>query len=68
MQDDTPRHISHESVAAWATEHSDSFDSHSIYYNEDNPDAYLGKPKQEYQPFLSKEVALAIIEKLLHIA
>jgi hypothetical protein len=44
------------------------FDGHSIFYDEENPDAYkdLGKPlaKNMYQPFLTRSVALAILKAL----
>mmetsp|Transcript_27029 Transcript_27029/g.62298 ORF Transcript_27029/g.62298 Transcript_27029/m.62298 type:complete len:588 (+) Transcript_27029:26-1789(+) len=60
------RVISRQLLCEWAGEHSrPGFQPHSIYYDEDNAADYgEAKPDatQEYQPFLSRKVALQILE------
>jgi len=64
------RVINVDSLMKWAGDKSinNDFDSHTIFYDESNPEQYkdLGKPKEEniYKPFLSKSVALIILEHL----
>jgi len=65
------RVLDNESLAKWAGDANinNGFESHSIFYDEDNPDAWpkeLGVPlpENQYKPFLNHTVAIHILEHL----
>jgi hypothetical protein len=67
---DADRLVSRDDLGRWAGngDENNGFDSHSIFYDEDQPEAYkdLGKPTDEnlYQPFLNRRVALEVLKAL----
>ncbi len=67
---DADRLVSRDDLGRWAgnTDENNGFASHSIFYDEDQPDNYkdLGKPTDEnlYQPFLNRKVALEVLKAL----
>ena len=67
---DADRLINRDMLGKWAGDGdvNNGFNSHSIFYDEDNADAYkdLGKPEEEnmYQPFLNRQVALEVLKCL----
>ena len=64
------RYVSHKALADWAAPGNDvngGFDSHSIFYDGDNAAAYrdsVPPAGTEYEPFLSRDVALDILTRL----
>jgi len=67
---DADRLIDRDVLGRWAgnKDENGGFDSHSIFYDEDRPEAYkdLGKPTEEnmYQPFMNRSVALNVLKAL----
>ena len=67
---DADRLVSRDDLGKWAgnTEENNGFDSHSIFFDEDQIKLYedLGKPVEEnmYQPFLHRAVALQMLKAL----
>ncbi len=67
---DADRLVSRDDLAKWAgnADENNGFDSHTIFYDEDQPDNYkdLGKPTDEnlYQPFLNRKIALEVLKAL----
>merc|ERR1719460_119030 len=64
--DASSRIINRDDLAKWAGSPlatDKEFVSHSIFYDEDHKDRYAGEPvkDQEYQPFLSLDVAMDIL-------
>ena len=65
------RYVTHKALVEWAApangEQNQSFDSHSVFYNADEPTAYEGAvPKEgtEFEPFLSANVAMEVLSRL----
>lgn len=66
---DADRLVDRVLLAKWAGEsHGEGFDGHAIFYDEDAAGRFasVGKPKEEnvYQPFLTRDVALAVLKRL----
>jgi len=71
QEDDADRVVECNTLTKWAGdgELSNGFPGHSIFYDEDTPEAWdkeLGVPKEEnkYKPFLNNEVALNLFVHL----
>lgn len=64
-QDGMPRHVSQDTLEAWATENTARFPAHCIYYDDDHPERYTSQPKDALKPFLTREVALLVMELCL---
>jgi len=61
------RIINREALTKWAADSPESFDSHSLFYNEEAPDGeYEGSPTEEnkFQPYLSKNVTIRILQTI----
>ena len=64
VQDGIPRHISQEALMSWAQENGHLFPAHCIFYNEDAPESYSGRPKNPYLPYLSRDAAIYVLQVL----
>ncbi len=67
-QDDVPRHISQETLGKWAQDnHGQNFNAHVIYFDSEKASTYEGGPRDELAPFLNRDTALTIAEKVFGV-